>query len=216
LQGLRDEFIRGTGANGGSDDWKIVSDFDDAIQNTSDLKDSKKLFDNIAAGFKLVERITPVADRFESFRRIANSSAKVSILSAKGGETENAVHATMRVLAASYMARAAVETPALTLGGSLDQLDRIMSVLEGEAEMAKLSCDHTLYLAIRNFSTETKSTLLSRAYTLPPVVSYDLARGVHSLVAAHEIYGDARRFGEIELRNPQYSPMVTGPFQAVA
>jgi hypothetical protein len=44
--------------------------------------------------------------------------------------------------------------------------------------------------------------MINRAYNSPSLVAYDFASQTHALVAAWEIYGDARRADDITRRNP--------------
>ena len=80
-----------------------------------------------------------------------------------------------------------------------------------QADAARLRCDDELHLALVEYITSAQTALLERIYGTPPIIEYDFAGGVSTLVAAHEIYRDARRAHEIEARNPSAFPWALGP-----
>lgn len=212
---LKSEFLKSVTGTNSSDIWKIASSFDDAINNTKDLKSATILFSNIEAGFKVLENNTAGSEKYNTFKSVANQFIKPSVMLGVAGSSENAITTVMRTLSAVYMAKALENVPPTTLNDALMSSDKVQLIFMEEELIAKQLCDNNLFLALRSFNTESRKMLLATAYGLPSIVNYDLGRGVHALQAAHEIWGDARRVREIEQRSGQYSPWATGPLLQV-
>jgi hypothetical protein len=208
---IKNEFLKTIPVAASSEIWKVVGAFDDVINNTKNLRNADAFVDNLSSGMQLLFKSAPTQDKYDAFKAIANAHAETSSLLRLAGNTENALNGVVRLYSAAYMAKAADESTTPTLGDAIDQIDKILVILEGEADIAKAACENNLFLAISKFKNESKQRLLARAYNLPSLVQYDLGRGLHGLSAAHEIWGDATRVREIEARNPQFAPWVNGP-----
>jgi prophage DNA circulation protein len=208
---LKGEFTQLVGLSGTQAQYETLSTFDDIIADTTSLKSAATTYAALKAGFDVVNGSSTGEVRYQANRRVVNWAAKGSTLTGVAATSENAVYAAVRLLGGAQMALAALETDVKTLDAALLEYDQVVSVLEGEAEIARASCDDALYLALRKFTVEIKNKLLTRAYTLPALVTYNFNTGVHSLVAAYELFGDAKRFPEIEARNVGNHPYNLGP-----
>jgi hypothetical protein len=199
------------GAGATSDQYQSLSDAEDAINNTPLLTGAFTAHAALTTAFTLLSDSTIADVKYQAMRRIVNSAAKTSSLSGVAGVSQDSVYATVRLMGAARMAQAALETSVTTLNAALEQYDQVIAVLDDEANVALVACNDTLFLELKNFTSTVKTQLLNRAYKLPALVSYDFHKSVHSLVAAWEMFADARRFSEIETRNPAGLPFLTGP-----
>jgi hypothetical protein len=127
---------------------------------------------------------------------------------------QNAVLSTARILGAGYLANAAASSTATTSQDACRQYGMVTTVLRQEMQLARFFCDDALYMALHTFLVDAQRVLLSRVFDSPLVVEYNFNAGVFSVVAAHQIYGDAKRFAEIEARNIAALPFHIGPMVA--
>lgn len=198
----------------------VADSYSQAIQNQkddrkfralSDLRDVERddvlASDPIIADKALVlgmnalsNEITETA-KFNTFKSFANKTSGSITLPGLAGESEDAVYSHTRLLSATYMAQAAVETPYAKVHEALAALDAVVAILDEEATNARNRCDNALYLTIEQFKTDTQTILYEKAYRLPRLVEFDFHGGVHALVASYALYGDAKRHRELELRN---------------
>lgn len=166
----------------------------------------------IANGLAAVDRYGKSAEaKVDAFRGVTNWTPPGDPLSRVSASAKDAIQAAMRLMGAAHMARTMVSSSADNLQQALDQYDSIVKVLSEEAAFARAACDNETFLALRKFLGEAQAALLNRAYNLPPLISYEFPGGVSSLVASYEIYGDARRFAEIEKLNQRSMPFLVGP-----
>ena len=208
---LRNEYAKAIATAPTTAKWTTLAALDDVVTDTKTLLDPGKTFDNFTKGTVLVASALTGQDKYDAFRRIANWAAKNSTLGGAAGESQDAVYAAIRSLAAGYMARTALEIQVYTLEASLTLYDQVSAVLNQELEAIKATCDGFLYSTMRDFVIKAEAALLQRAYTLPAIKAYDFGAAVPSLVAAYEIYNDAKRFRDIEASNPLQMPFRIGP-----
>lgn len=209
---IMDQYSLATAAAPTDETWRTLADFRAIVNDPFVLQDPAKFTKVLTNGFTYLESVTAGQQKAIAFRKLMNWGAKVSSLAGEAAQTENAVYSSMRILAAGYVTRGLLEQPTTTLDAALSDYDRITAVLQEEAVIANTEChDPALYLAIRDFLVQVQTILLQRAYDLPALVVYKFTGGTHSLKAAYEIYGDARRFADLESRNPQYLPWAFGP-----
>lgn len=209
---IRDQYALATAAAPSDDTWRTVADFNAIVNDPFTVQDPDTFTKVLTNGMTYLESVTAGQQKAAAFRRLMNWGAKVSQLSGEAAQTENTVYSAMRILSAGYVVRGLLEQPTTTLDAALLDYDRITSVLQEEAVIANTEChDPAMYLAIRDFLVQVQTLLLQRAYDLPALVVYKFTGGTHSLKAAYEIYGDARRFADLESRNPQYLPWAFGP-----
>lgn len=139
---------------------------------------------------------------FKLMKKLANAAARMSVLPPGFAETsENAVLSRHRILAGVGMAQAAMAQKYVTIDDALLAMDQVSAVLEDEAQEAYGTCDNTLFLELRNYTTQFRAMMNDIAYRLPPVIIVDFAGGTYPLVAAYAIYNDAKRHRELEQRN---------------
>lgn len=192
--------------------FAILADFDTVIDDAFTVRTADTYTRVLSNGMAYLDSATEGAAKVNAFRKIANWAAKSSPLAAEAAQSQNSVYSATRILAAGYMVRGMLEQQPGTLDAALQSYDTITRILEEEAAIANTEChDPNLFLALRDFIIEAQTALLSRAYDLPALVEYKFKGGTHSLIAAYEIYGDAKQFGELEARNTQYSPWAFGP-----
>lgn len=155
----------------------------------------------IALGLQAVATEVVGVDKFRTFRRLANLAATQSTFSAPASVTENAVYSAVRVISASYMAQGVLESTGQRTGDIFDQIDVINSLLDQEMSYARALCDNALFMALSEFKADMGAQLYNLAYNAPGIVTYRFSGGVHSVVAAYSIFGDAKRHRELELSN---------------
>lgn len=206
LSQLKFEFAKVVGVNGTLAQYQTLSDFDDVIADTTALKNSTTAMEALIAGFAAIANNADASKKYEAYRTVVNWAARSSSLDGIGKTSQDAVYAATRLVGVTQMTSAALGVIPATLTEALTQYDQIVSVIDGEIAIALSSCDTALHVALRQLASDVKPVLLNRAYNLPVLVTYDLKRGTHSLVAAYELFGDAKRFSEIEMRNPYNAP----------
>lgn len=216
VAGYRTEFSRAINGKAKRDDWYTISAMDSLVSDPAQMRTPTALFKALDRSSKALAATTDAQQKFDSFKRIANESAKVSSLDFEGATVENAVFAASRLFAVMNMVRALMETPVKTIDLALRQYDQAVEIINQELDAAKLMCENDLFIELRKFESETKASLLYRAYKLPALVAYDFGGPVHSLVAAYEIYADATRFSAIEQHNPNRFPFANGPIVIAA
>lgn len=193
-------------------DWRTIADFNAIINDPYMMRDPDVLSTATVNGMGLLDARATRQRKYTQFRTLANWGAKVSTLTDEAAIAQNSVYGMMRVLGAAYMVRAVTEAESTTLDAAMVQYDTISNILNEEAAVANSQCASPKYfLALRDFIIEAQKTLLHNAYNLPSLVTYHFPGPTHSLLAAHEIFGDAKRSREIESRNPQYLPWAAGP-----
>jgi prophage DNA circulation protein len=151
------------------------------------------------------------ASKFSGALALANWAAQSSTTPGAAGSIENLLFSTVRVLAASYLARAAQEAGKTTLDAALKQIGQISTILNEEEAAAIASCSNAALFTIRQLYASTVTALFNLAYLNPPIVTYQLVGPMPSLVAAFEVYGDAKQFAAIEAMNPMAPPWAVGP-----
>lgn len=150
--------------------------------------------------------------QFTALVGLANWASRNSTQPVAAAQTaEDALFASIRALCAAYMARAAQEIGKTTMDAALKRIEQIETLLHEEEAGAIAACNNGLHLTLRQLEQGTVPQLFALAYQEPPLVIYSLLGGVPSLVAAHQIYGDARQFGVVEAMNPYALPWAVGP-----
>lgn len=212
IEQVRDAYSMATATTSNQEVWQTISSFNAAINDQDVIASADQYGVLLTNSLATLEGVTGGQSKYEAFKKLSNWAAKSSMLDGESRQYQNAIYSSLRVLSIGYAARGAVEKETTTLDSALVEYDAISTVLEQEAEIARDECNDPLFfLAIKDFMIAVQKTLLQRAYTLPGMVTYKFKGGTHSLVAAYEIYGDARRARDLEVRNPQYMPFAFGP-----
>lgn len=211
IDAVRTEYRKTVKRTKGREKWYALSTMDGLVSDPATMRNAKIAYSAFDRSIKTLANVTTGQDKYDSFRAITNKMAQVSTLGAEAGVAQDAVYSTVRLTAVVNMARGAMEIDVVTLDDALRNYDAVVSVIDQEIAAARAICDHSLYLELRRFQTDAKTALLAKAYKLPALVEYNFAGGVHSLVASYEIFGDAKRFAEIEKRNPNQWPFNIGP-----
>lgn len=212
IASIRNEFSNAIGTSTDENKLQILAEFNTVLTDTTRLTDFEVVRNTIINGASAVSENLSTSERFAAFRRISNvAAASPSSSSVQVEKQENALFALARATAVANMAQASVETTQNNLADALIEADIISAVFAQEIEQARNTCEDYLHVAFRRFASETEVALLNRAYNLPALVEYDFGTGVHSLVAAWEIYGDAKQAVSLERQNPQYSVFNLGP-----
>lgn len=211
VDAIRTEYKRTIPKQKGTARWYALSAMDAVIADPAQMRSAAAAYEAFDRATKTLANASTGEEKYAYFKTIANKMAKVSPLPGAAAEAQDAVYSTVRIMAAVNMARAAMEITLSTLDDALKQYDAVVEVIDQEIAAARVLCDHALFLELRRLQTDIKTSLLTKAYRLPALIEYDFNGGVHSLVAAYEIYGDARRFSELEARNPLSWPFNMGP-----
>lgn len=188
-----------------------IRDLDVAAVDTRTLSVAQPTFDALSLGMAGASSFLSGRDKYNAFRDLANQSAMYSDARGVVGTSQNAVHATIRIISAAYMTRGATEVSDPTITEALANYDQLSALLQSELDAARVACDNNLFIALREFFTETQRLLLDRAYNLPALIIYDFNGSLHALQAAYAIYGDAKQFTAVETNNPTSLPWVIGP-----
>lgn len=182
--------------------WDTVRDFNAVQLDEFVFYDVENAVNVVKNAFAQIDAAATGSTKFEVLRKLINWSSKSSSLAGESADSQNAIFTIVRLLASAYLSKSFTEEPASTIDEALIEYDQIMTVLEQEAELANEDCgDNELFLSIRNFTTSAARVLLERAYNSPTLVIYAFPGNVHMLVAAWEIFGDAKRASDMESRN---------------
>lgn len=149
--------------------------------------------------------------RDAAFRKVARAASRTARLGGASGKMQNALFAATRVSAAAHIARSALQQRTETLDAAIRLADQVETMLREEQAFARSACDIPLEMAIDRIANETRAKLLNRAYTLPALIKYDFGGGLWHVIAAHEIYGDARKARRLEASNPHHPVWSMGP-----
>lgn len=208
---LQETYLRASANDSGQTKWQTVRDFRTVTQDEFALNDADVAATVVQNAFSFIDGASEGDEKAALMRSVINWATNHSDYSGEAGEAQNAVFTFIRLLGATYLASAFTETQPVTVDEGLRQYDMVMTVLEQEAAIANADCyDTELFLAIREFSVLVSRVLLNRAYESPTLVTYSFAGVTHGLVAAYEIFGDAKRSRSLERRNPG-APWAVGP-----
>lgn len=193
--------------------WQVARDIETIATSPIQAARVGTAWLGVSGGMAAIDTYaTGPSAKWQAYRSVANWAASqstpvhpVAVASVDG------VVATTRIMTAAYLARTAMETEQATLQDGLRQYDAVATVLDQEIAAARAACRDGLFIQLSEFSADVRAKLLNRAYNLPAIVQYDFGGSVSSIVAAHEIFGDAREFASIERSNATTWPFVLGP-----
>ena len=210
---IRDAFSGAVGFSADSNVTRIQTDLQTVTALPDTLMRPITAWQAISNGIAAVNRygVTPAAV-VDAQRAIINTASQSS--AGPAAPVREAVYQATRIIAAAYMAQATISDTTATSQELCARYNAFVAVMGEEILAARNSCDNTLHLALRLFMATTQKAMLARIYSAPLIVQYDFHGGVFGVVAAHEIYGDGRRFAEIEARNPAAPPYHIGPVVA--
>lgn len=162
-------------------------------------------------GFNYIDTAGEPVDKIPTFRQIATNNSSPSSLEGEAALAEDAVARSMRLLSSVHLARSYLATRSANVDEGLNQMAIVMDMLDRDADTAYDDCrDSALFLAIRAFQDGVSGAMIHRAFNSPTLVTYQFGAPMHALVAAWEIYGDAKRSSDILFRNPGL-PWLVGP-----
>lgn len=212
------QFRAATGLSADKKVWRISGDLDTVAMQGESVHRTATAWQAISNGIAAIDTYAASETaRATALRRVVNWGARGSTLTGNGGSAQDAVISTVRILGAAYLAKAGATAVANSSQEACRQYNSVLTVLNEEADIARSRCDDQLFVALRDFIATAQTALLDRVFGTPPIVEYDFSGGVFSVVAAHEIYGDATRFAEVEANNPDHLPFLVGPLvRAVA
>lgn len=211
MNDIKREFERFNAKNPTLNGWNAIVTMGDIVDDPTLVRNASDAFEAFKRANRSLSEIATGQDKYDAFKRIANNAALVSTLPEEVGTTQDAINSMARMLAMVNMVQAALETPIDNLPAALDQYDQVVQIIDEELSAARATCQDSLFIKLRAFDTEAKTALLKRAYDLPALITFNFSKHVHSLVAAYEIYGDAKRFKEIESYNSAKWPFLLGP-----
>ncbi|QBQ72048.1 DNA-circularization protein [Agrobacterium phage Milano] len=208
---VQNAYLAISGNDTSQDKWTTVRDFRNVLIDEFTFYSPANAWNVLRNGFAILDAAATGSDKFNVLRNLINWSSTHSDLDGESGDAENAIFTAVRVLSAAYLAKAYTETAATTVNEGLTQYDLIAAVLEQEAQIAKDDChDNEFFLQIRAFAVDVARVMVNRAYNSPSLIVYAFPGTVHGLVAAWEIFGDAKRSRDLEARN-NGSPWAVGP-----
>lgn len=211
IDAIRAEFAKVIAQTNENSKWTALSVMESFVNDPSQLTTARETFNAIKRSATTLANNATGRRKYNAFKTIANKMALTSALPEEAGLAQDAVYLTTRVIAAMNMARASLEIQVDNLSDALDQYDEIVEILNQEMRAARNQCNDDVHLQIYNFLSDAKKALLDKAYSLSALVTYHFNKSVSSLEAAYDIFDDAKRFAEIETRNPFIFPWLIGP-----
>jgi len=97
-----------------------------------------------------------------------------------------------------------------TVTAAVADLDFVMAVYDDEERAAADRCDDALVTAIRAARADAAGTILAQNVRLPGVTESSADGVWPSVVVAHKLYGDGKRYGDVESYNPRMPPFFIG------
>jgi hypothetical protein len=104
----------------------------------------------------------------------------------------------------------ALQTEYGTVSEALLDLDFVTAVYDDEEAVAAHACYDVLVTAIRQARADVLRAILSKNIRLPGVVQSEIYGLWPSVVAAHKLFADGRRYLELESYNHSMSPFYLG------
>lgn len=203
---------RAAGISNSQKYWKVASELKSIAETDVELDNKTRVWEAISGGLAAIDTFaTATEPKIAALRQVANWVVGKGTSQSSAAPSVDAILTAVRVLAGVRISKAAFEAEPQTMQDAFKQYDMVLKILDGEMTLARASCNDALFLELRNFLANAQSVLLSRAYNLPAIVQYDFHGPVSSLVAAWEIYGDARKFGNVEKYNPSTFAFTLGP-----
>lgn len=183
--------------------WQLLANFRAVANDRNIVSDAEQAITVVQNGLSFINRDASSAEaKIFAYRSIANWAAQSSALPGEAGMMENAVYSLVRISAAACLTQSILDTEPENISTALTQFDAVRHIFEQEMTAANADCnDPKLYLELASFAKEARYALLNRAYNANALIQYTLPGATHSLVAAWEIYGDSKRFTDIERYN---------------
>lgn len=212
---VADQYERAIQTQNNYKKWQALSDLRNVQDDDVLASDPETMDQALSLGMAALATELDTENKFRTFKGFANWAARATSLPGSAGDAEDAVYSHVRIMAAAYMGQAATSTTYNRMNDAIADLDSIVAILDDESANARNRCDNELFLEIENFKIQVQTTLYERTYNVPRLVEYNFAGGVHPLVAAYSLYGDAKRHRELELRNVldangRMGPLVVG------
>ena len=199
LVGAMSAAVQGIGAGYArvpSPEISILADFTTLRQDPYPLADVVIAQRAVQNGFILIDGAVQGEPKANIMQGIATSVTGAPAV-------DNAI----RLLAAVYYARALLEFRPDSINVGMTQYRTAVGLLNGVVEPCD---DPEMYLAVQDIKASIEYQLLQRAFASPVLVEYTFPGSLSSLTASYEIYGDAKRFTEIENGNLGF-PWAVGP-----
>lgn len=179
-----------------SPEISILADFTTLRQDPFPLADVVIAQRAVQNGMLLIDGAAQGEPKSEIMRNIATLTTG-----------QPSVDKPVRLIATAYYARALLEFRPASINVGMSQYRNAVGLLSGVVGSCE---DPEMYLAIQEFKASVEHQLLQRAFASPALVEYTFPGPLPSLVASYEIYGDAKRFTEIENGNLGF-PWGVGP-----
>lgn len=179
-----------------SPEISILADFTTLRQDPYPLADVVTAQKAVQNGFILIDGASQGEPKSEIMQGIANFSTG-----------QPSVDNPVRLIAGVYYARALLEFRPASINIGMTQYRTAVSLLSGVVGPCD---DPEMYLSIQDIKSSIEYQLLQRAFASPALVEYTFPGPLPSLNASYEIYGDAKRFKEIENGNLGF-PWAVGP-----
>jgi hypothetical protein len=199
---IRRQVIGAAGITENRDLWRVANELHSVSGSPAALADPARMWPALAGGAQAIDSFGKgPGERWQAHRGLANWAGRLPPAPGAARVPVEGLASAMRSLAAVHLTRLALERQGATLAAALTEHDTVMALLDDELEAARLACNDGLWLALTAFKTDAQQALLSRAYTLPPLIRCNAGRGLTAMGAAWEVYGDATRADMIEANN---------------
>lgn len=194
--------------------WKMRDIVEDDIMAASAPVVDKAF---VYAFATIVHNVPDAQRRYSIMRTLANVAAKSTRMphGSVAARSEEAVLSRFHLLAGVKLAEAALAKKYRYTDEALQAKDAVMIVFADEAKAAYDDCDNTMFLAIRDYALQFSRMMNDLIYRLPGLVAVNFLGGIHPLVAAYDIYKDAKRHRDLEEKNRvdaqgRFGPIVVG------
>jgi prophage DNA circulation protein len=146
----------------------------------------------------------------DALERLREFNAEVVDAGISGNFSVESLVIAARLSVARDYALVAIQTTYATVSEALQDLDFIMAIYDEEEAAATRRCDDTLVTAIRAARAAAAQAMLAANIRLPGIVESSVDGIWPSLLAAHKLYGDGKRYEQVELYNPTMPPFFIG------
>jgi prophage DNA circulation protein len=146
----------------------------------------------------------------DAMNRLRTYNKQVVELGIGGGYSVETLVIAARLSLVRDYALTSIGTTYATVAAALADLDFVMTVYDEEEEAAAVRCDDKLVSAIREARATTAQSILQANIRLPGLVTSRVNGIWPSVVVAHKLYADGRRYEEVEQYNASMPPFFIG------
>ena len=163
------------------------------------------VIDPIADGTAMVRQLHP-----DALARLCTFNSNVVDLTVPGNSSVESLIMSSRLSLIRDYALVAMQTTYPTIKAAMDDLDFVVQVYDEEELAAGNRGDDVLTNAIRDARALAVQSILQRNIRLPGLLEFNVDGVWPSLVCAHKLYADGKRYLDVENYNPEQPPYFMG------